>query len=697
LKRYPTPNLRNLGIIAHGGAGKTSLAEAMLFDAGAVDRLGRTDDGNATLDYEPEEIRRKISISVGLAPCEWKDHKINIIDTPGYFDFVGEVKTGLRVADSALVVADAVSGVEVGTELVWDYAQEAGLSRFVFINKMDRENADFFTAVESFRSSFGNGVVPVQMPVGAEARFRGVIDLITMKAYVSAGGATNQTQVEDVPADLRSRADDMRVAVVEAAAEHDDDLLMKYLEGETLTEDEIKKGLRAGVIARKLFPVMCGSAARNTGVQALLDNIVALAPSPEDVGEVRGKSKKTGEEVTRKPADAQPFSALVFKTTADPYVGKLTVFRVYSGVIRSDSQVFNANKGRNERIGQLFTLKGKHQDPTPELWCGDIGAVAKLAETQTSDTLCDEANPVVFEPIKFPHPVYSVAIVPKTKGDEEKIGSGLARLMEEDPTLRVERNAETSQTILSGMGDQHVDVIVERMKRKFGVEVTLKEPLIAYRETIRGSSDVEGRHKKQTGGRGQFGHVLMQFEALPVGTEFEFVDKIFGGAVPRQYIPAVEKGIRECMTEGVLAGYPVVDIRATLYDGSFHAVDSSEMAFKIAASLAFKKGMTEAKPVLLEPIMKVEVTVPEQYMGDVMGDLNKKRGRILGMEPKGRNQVIRATAPAKEMTKYAIDLRSMTQGRGVYTMEFDHYEEVPSNEAERVVEDARKAKEAENK
>ncbi len=697
MKRYSTPNLRNLAIISHGGAGKTSLAEAMLFDAGAVDRLGRTDDGNATLDYEPEEIRRKISISVGLAPCEWNDHKVNIIDTPGYFDFVGDVKAGLRVADSALVVADAVAGVEVGTELVWDYAQESRLPRLVFINKMDRENADFFKAVESFRASFGNGVVPLQIPIGAEAGFKGVVDLISMKAHIQPGGASNQAQVEDVPEDLLSRAEEMRVAVVEAAAEHDDDLLMKYLEGETLTEDEIKKGLRAGVLARKVFPVMCGSAAKNLGVQPLLDNIVALASSPEDAGETQGKSPKTGQDVTRKPADTEPFSALVFKTTADPYVGKLTIFRVYSGVIRSDSSVYNANKERSERIGQLFTLKGKHQDPAPELWCGDIGAVAKLVETQTGDTLCDESNPVVFEPVKFPHPVHSVAIMPKAKGDEDKIGNGLARLMEEDPTLRVERNAETSQIILSGMGDQHVDVTVERMKRKFGVEVTLKEPLIAYRETIRGSSDVEGRHKKQTGGRGQFGHVLMQFEPLPAGTQFEFVDKIFGGSVPRQYIPAVEKGIRECMNEGVLAGYPVVDIRAILHDGSYHPVDSSEMAFKIAASLAFKKGITEARPVLLEPIMRVEVTVPEQFMGDVMGDLNKKRGRILGMEPKGRNQVIRATVPAKEMTKYAIDLRSITQGRGVYTMEFDRYEEVPSSESERIIEEAKKTKEAEAK
>jgi elongation factor G len=697
MKRYPTEKLRNLGIIAHGGAGKTSIAEAMLFDSGVVDRLGRTDDGNATLDYDPEEIRRKISISLGLAPFEWKGTKINILDTPGYFDFVGEVKAALRVVDGVLLVTDAVAGVEVGTALVWGYADDAHLARMAFVNKMDRDNADFFKVLSALQTSFGEKVIPIQIPIGAEAGFKGVVDLVSMKALVHPDGAGNRVEEKPVPADLQSQAEDLRNAVIEAAAENDDDLLMKYLEGEDLTEDEIRKGLRAGVVAGKVCPVLCGSATKNTGMQALLDAVVAYMPSPADTGGVTGQNPKTQQEVTRRPLEIEPFCALVFKTTADPYVGKLTVFRVYSGVIRSDSSTYNINKTRNERIGQLFTLRGKQQEPTQEIWCGDIGAVAKLAETQTGDTLCEEPNPLVLEAMKFPAPVYSVAVVPKSKGDEDKIGAGITRLTEEDPTIKVERNPETFQTILSGMGDLHLDVITERLRRKFGVDVTLKEPRIAYRETVKGSSDVEGRHKKQTGGRGQYGHVYIKFDSLPTGSGFEFADKVFGGSVPRQYIPAVEKGLREAIQEGVLAGYPATDIRATLYDGSFHPVDSSEMAFKIAALLAFKKGCMEARPVLLEPIMSVEITVPDQYMGDVMGDLNKKRGRILGMEPKGPNQIIRALVPASGMLKYAIDLRSMTQGRGVYTMQFDHYEEVPANESEKIVEEAKKAKEAENK
>jgi elongation factor G len=697
MKRYPTENLRNLGIISHGGAGKTSLAEAMLFDAGATDRLGRTDDGNSVLDFDPEEVRRKISISLATAPCEWKNCKINLLDTPGYFDFVGEVKAGLRVADAALVLTDAVAGVEVGTTLVWGYAADMGLPKLIFVNKMDRENADFYKALETIRAEFGKGAVPIQIPIGKETGFKGVVDLVSMKAYTSPADGSKKVDEVAVPQDLMARAEELRAEMIEAAAENDDDILMKYLEGETLTEEEVRKGLRAGVVAGKVFPVMCGAATKNVGVQALLDNIVAYAASPVDRGAVHGKNPKNQEDISRNPGDGEPFSALVFKTSADPFVGKLTVFRVFSGVIKSDSQTYNAVKGRTERIGQLYTMRGKQQETTTEIWAGDIGTVAKLAETQTNDTLCDEGNQIVYEAIKFPAPIYQVAVVPKAKGDEDKISSGINRLTEEDPTIKVERNVETFQTILSGMGDQHLDVITERLKRKFGVEVQLTEPIIAYRETIRGKSDVEGKHKKQTGGRGQFGHVYIKFEALPVGGGFEFVDEIFGGSVPRQYIPAVEKGLRECLVEGVLAGYPVTDIRATLYDGGFHPVDSSEMAFKIAASLAFKKGIMDARPVLLEPIMVVEVMVPDEYMGDVMGDLNKKRGRILGMEPRGRTQVIRATVPAATMMRYAIDLRSMTQGRGVFTMQFDHYEEVPGNEAEKIIEEAKKAKEAEEK
>jgi len=695
MKRYSIDRIKNIGLISHGGAGKTSLAEAMLYITGATDRLGRADEGNTVMDYDPEEIRRKVSISTALAPAEWAGYKVNIVDTPGYFDFVGEVKAALRIVDGLIVLVDSVAGVEVGTELVWSYADERRIPRVVLINKMDRENANFDASLESLRQVFGTKVIPIQLPIGAESSFKGVVDLVEMKAITYPDGNGQKPVVGDVPADLRARAEEARAALVEAAAENDDEMLMKYLDGEELTIDEVKKGIRMGVLAGKIVPVLCASSLRNIGTQPILDAIVSYLPSPADVGPEKGVNPKTGEEVVREPREDAPFAALVFKTMADPYVGRLNVFRVFSGVLKSDSQAFNASKDRLERIGQIFVLKGKSQEPVPEIGAGDIGAVAKLAETTTGDTLCDPANPVTFEPVRFPSPIFSVAVQPKSKGDEEKIGSGLARLSEEDPTIHVERNPQTLQTILSGMGELHLEITTERLKRKFGVDVTLDAPKIPYKETIRGTTKVEGKHKKQTGGRGQYGHVFLELAPLEPGKEFEFVDKIFGGAVPRQYIPAVEKGVREAMQEGVLAGYPVTDIRVTLYDGSYHPVDSSEMAFKIAASMAFKKGCLEAKPIILEPIMSVEVMVPDQFMGDVMGDLNKKRGRILGMEPHGRNQVIKALVPLAEMARYAIDLRSITQGRGVYKMEFSHYEECPSNVAEAVIEQAKKEKERE--
>ncbi|NPV71731.1 MAG: elongation factor G [Firmicutes bacterium] len=697
MKQYTAETIKNVGLISHGGAGKTSFAEAMLFDAGMVDRLGRTEDGNTTMDYDPEEIRRKVSISTSIAPAEWNGVKINILDTPGYFDFVGEVKSALRVVDSVLVLVDAVAGVEVGTELVWQYADERHLPRMVVINKMDRENANFDSTLATLKQAFGGKVVPLQMPVGQEASFRGVIDLVDVRAVTYQDGQGQKPQSGDIPADLKGRAGELRDSLIEAAAEGDDEILMKYLDGNELTAEEIRTGLRKGVMVGKIVPVLCASSTKNVGIQPVMDAIVNYLPSPAGAGEVRGLNPRTKEEETRKCAKDAPFSALVFKTMADPYVGKLTVFRVYSGTLKSDTQTYNASKDRTERIGQLFVLKGKQQEAVPEVGTGDIGAVAKLQETTTNDTLADAAKPVVYEPTKFPAPIFSVAVQPKAKGDEEKIGSSLARLTEEDPTLKVERNAQTLQTILSGMGELHLDITTERLKRKFGVDVTLGAPRIPYKETIRGNTKVEGKHKKQTGGRGQYGHVFLELEPLEPGKEFEFVDKIFGGAVPRQYIPAVEKGVREAMVEGVLAGYPVTNLRVTLYDGSYHPVDSSEMAFKIAASMAFKKGCLEARPVMLEPIMNVEVLVPDQFMGDVMGDLNKKRGKILGMEPRGRNQVIKALAPLAEMSRYAIDLRSITQGRGVYSMEFSHYEEIPSNVAEQVIEQAKKEKEAQSK
>ncbi|MGE5588509.1 MAG: elongation factor G [Clostridia bacterium] len=693
LKRYRTEDLRNVALIAHGGAGKTSLAEAILYDAGAIDRLGRVDDGTSTMDYDPDEIRRKISISTSVAPLEWKGVKVNLIDTPGYADFVGEVKSGLRVADSAIVAVCAVSGVEVGTENVWKFADERGLPRAIVVTKLDRENADFFKTVDAVRGAFGNRCVPVQIPIGSQDSFRGVVDLIRMKAIVYKDGAGANYEETDIPADLAGQARELRDALVEIAAESDDELIEKYLEGNELTQEEIVKGFRAGVVQGKVYPILCASALRNIGVQPVIDAIVSLLPSPVEAGAVEGKAPGSDEKAVRAPEDGAPLAALVFKTTADPFVGKISMFRVYSGLLRSDSQVYNITKDAQERIGQVFFMKGKQQEPAGEVGAGDIAAVAKLSVTATGDTFTDKANPIVLPGIDFPKPTLAMAMKPKSKGDEEKIGSGLARLAEEDPTVVVRRDVETSETIVEGMGEVHIEVIAEKLKRKFGTDVVLETPKVPYRETIRGTAKVEGKHKKQTGGRGQYGHVFLELEPLPPGGEFEFVDKIFGGAVPRQYIPAVEKGVRESLQEGVLAGYPVVDVKVTLYDGSYHPVDSSEMAFKIAASMAFKKGVMEAHPVLLEPIMNVQVVVPENQMGDVMGDLNKRRGRIMGMEPHGKYQVIKAQAPMAEMFKYAIDLRSITGGRGSYSMEFSHYEEVPAQISQQIIEKAKKEKE----
>ncbi|MCR4402297.1 MAG: elongation factor G [Firmicutes bacterium] len=693
MKRYRTEDLRNVALIAHGGAGKTSLAEAILYDAGAIDRLGRVDDGTSTMDYDPDEIRRKISISTSVAPLEWKGVKINLIDTPGYADFVGEVKSGLRVADSALVAVCAVSGVEVGTENVWRFADERGLARAIVVTKLDRENADFFKTVDAVRGAFGNRCVPVQIPIGSQDSFRGIVDLITMRAIVYKDGAGTKYEETDIPADLSGRARELRDALVEIAAEGDDELIEKYLEGSELTQEEILKGFRTGVVQGKVYPILCASALRNIGVQPLIDAIVSLLPSPAEAGVVEGKTPGSDEKAVRAPEDGAPLAALVFKTTADPFVGKISMFRVYSGLVRSDSQVYNVTRDSQERIGQVFFMRGKQQEPAGEVGAGDIAAVAKLSVTATGDTFTDKANPIVLPGIAFPKPTLAMAMKPKSKGDEEKISSGLARLAEEDPTVVVRRDVETSETIVEGMGEVHIEVIAEKLKRKFGTDVVLETPKVPYRETIRGTAKVEGKHKKQTGGRGQYGHVFLELEPLPPGGEFEFVDKIFGGAVPRQYIPAVEKGVRESLQEGVLAGYPVVDVKVTLYDGSYHPVDSSEMAFKIAASMAFKKGVMDARPVLLEPIMNVQVVVPENQMGDVMGDLNKRRGRIMGMEPHGKQQIIKAQVPMAEMFKYAIDLRSITGGRGSYSMEFSHYEEVPAQISQQIIEKTRKEKE----
>ncbi|GEA15347.1 MAG: elongation factor [Moorella sp. (in: firmicutes)] len=680
MKVYPSTNIRNVGIVAHGGAGKTSLTEALLYNTGATKRLGRVDEGNTVTDYHPEEIKRKVTINTSLAFAEWQDHKINILDTPGYSDFFGDVVSALRVVDSVLVVVSAVAGVEVQTEVVWEEAEARHLPRLAYVNKMDRENANFQKAVESMRERLSGRIVPVQLPIGAAETFSGVIDILNQKAYTYNDNGNEKEG--PVPAEYADEVASLREALVEAAAEGDDELLMKYLEGEELTPDEVRLGLKKAIAEGKVVPVLCGSALKNMGVKPLLDYIVDYLPSPVDV------AGKTAAELEK-----ESLAALVFKTLADPYVGRLSMFRVYSGILKSDSSVYNANRESEEKIGQLFALQGKNQVAVAEMRPGDMGAVAKLQVTTTGDTLSAKADPVQLEGINFPEPTLPVAIRPKSKGDEDKLSNALARLLEEDPTLRLSKNTETRETILTGMGESHLDITLERLQRKFGVEVEMSTPRVPYRETIRTSvTRVEGKHKKQTGGHGQYGHVFIDMAPLP-DKEFEFTETIFGGAVPRQYIPAVEKGIREAMQEGILAGYPVTNIKVNLADGSYHTVDSSEMAFKIAAGIAFRKAVEQAKPVLLEPIMNVEITVPEQFMGDIMGDLNSRRGRILGMEPKGKNQVIRAQVPLAEMYRYAINLKSITQGRGHFKMDFAQYEEVPANIAEKIIQEARREKE----
>ncbi|CVK19863.1 elongation factor G [Sporomusa sphaeroides] len=689
MKEYKSDKLRNVGIVAHGGSGKTSLTEAMLFNSGAVNRLGRVDDGSATTDFEPEEVKRKVTINTALAPCEWRDHKINFIDTPGYADFVAEVKSALRAVDSTLIVLCAASGVEVETEKVWNYASELGLPRIGFINKMDRENADFYSVVDSMKEKFGNGVVPVQLPIGAQDTFKGIVDLITMKAYLAEKNGKEYIE-SDIPADILEQAEAARMVLIEAAAEGNDELLTKYLEGEELTDDEVVSGLLTGISQAKVFPVLCGSAVKNIGIQQALDSIVKYLPAP-GISPVIGYHPVTKEPVERSIGD--PFSGIVFKTTADPFVGRLSYIRLYSGSIKPDSTLYNATKDKAERIGTLFTLRGKQQDPVTAVHAGDIVVVAKLQETGTGDSLSDKDKPILFETISYPKPMFVRAIEAKNKGDEDKIGQALARLMDEDPTFKVRKDVETHQLLVYGMGELHLDIMTERMKRKFGVETLLTNPRIPYRETIRGSAKVEGKHKKQSGGHGQYGHVWLQLDPLAPGAQFEFVDSIFGGSVPRQYIPAVEKGVRDALNGGVLAGYPMVDVKVTLTDGSYHTVDSSEMAFKIASTMALRKGALQAKPVLLEPIYAVEVIVPESYMGDVIGDLNTKRGRIQGMEPIGGGLgKIKAQVPMAEMFRYSIDLRSITQGRGNFDMSFSHYEDVPARIAENIIASAKKDK-----
>lgn len=680
MDNYQSGQIRNVVLLSHNGAGKTSLSEAMLFQAKAITRLGKVDDGATTSDYDPEEVKRKISLNTSLLPFEWNKTKINILDAPGYADFVGEVKAALRVAEGAVIVVCAASGVEVGTELVWQYAEDKGVPRILFVNKIDRDNADFFKTLEQLETTFGKKCVPIQLPIGSESNFEGVLDLITAKP-------------SDAPSNLGDKVAAFRDKVAEAAAETDDDLIAKYLEGEELTEEELHRGLRAATTEGKVVPVMVGSALQNKGVAELMNAVCSYLPSPKDKGKITAQNAKTRQEEAIEPEDAAPLSALVFKTTADPYVGKLTYLRVYSGAINSDSSVWNANKNRAERIGQLYRIRGKAQEPVSRIAAGDIGAVSKLAETGTNDTLCDKEHPLLLDTIEFPAPTLSVAVYPKTKADMDKLGPALGRLSEEDSTIAVHKDTVTAETIVSGMGEAHVDVSVEKIKRKFGVELKIDTPKIPYKETITVPVKAEYKHKKQTGGHGQYAHVLLELEPLPRGAGSEFGAKVVGGSVPKNYIPAVEKGVNEALNEGVLAGYPVTDLKVKLYDGSYHSVDSSDIAFKLASSHALRKGVSEGQPVLLEPIMNVQITIPDSFTGDVMSDLNGKRAKVLGMTPGGGINVIDAQVPLAEVLRYAIDLRSITQGRGGYTMEFSHYEEVPQHITQSIISESKKESE----
>lgn len=675
MKSYQTSQIRNIGIVAHGGAGKTSLVEAMLFNTGAINRLGRVEDGTTTSDFHPEETKKQITIHTSLVPCEWKDTKLNLLDTPGFSDFISDVKGVLRVVDGALFVVCSVAGVEVQTEIIWTMASDANLPKIIFLNKMDRENANFDKAFAEIQQTLPGNCIPIQLPIGAAETFSGYVDVIAQKAYsFKADGEISEISVPD---DLADALGSYREKLVEASAEMDDAALEKYLNGDELSEQEIMGGLKAGIKAGKITPVLCGSATKNMGIKQAMNFLAEFFPAPED-------------------KSAEPLSALVFKTLVDPFVGKMNFVRIFSGTLKAENPVFNATKDKAEKVGQVLYVRGKNQEPTPQVTCGDIAVMVKLQDTNTNDTLCAKEKCQKLEPIVFPIPTYSVAIAPKSKGDEDKLGNAITRMLEEDPALRVEKNVETHQTILTGMGETHLDITLDKLKRKFGVDVGMTDPRVPYRETIKATVKVEGKHKKQTGGHGQFGHCWLRIEPLAEG-DFEFDQEIFGGSVPRQYIPAVEKGVREAMVEGILAGYPVTNVKVVLYDGSYHNVDSSEMAFKLAGSQAFKKGALQAKPVLLEPIATVEVVVPESFMGDIISDFNTKRGRILGMEPGDRFTTVKAQVPLSEMYRYSIDLKSITQGRGSFSMAFSHYEEVPAMLSDKIVAKAKADKEAAEK
>ncbi|HEY5674419.1 MAG TPA: elongation factor G [Malonomonas sp.] len=683
--KYDTEKLRNLGIVAHNSAGKTSLVEAILFNTGMTDKLGKVDDGSSSMDFEEEEIKRRATLSASLNHCTWNDYSLHIVDTPGVSNFLHDTRRCLRVLGGAVVIVSAISGTKSQTKQIWGWCDSFEIPRIAFVNKMDKDRADFIKAVDDMEKSLGARGVIVTMPIGAEAGFKGTIDLVKMRARIYKFDQKGTFDEVDIPAELMSEANRLRDLLLEAVAEADDELMEKYLEGETLSEAEILRGLREGTLTSVFTPVFCGSATANIGIRQLLDYITVCLPSPVDKGVQIGLKPNSDEPVERKPDEAEPFSAMVFKTINDPYAGKLSLMRVYSGTLAPDTVVYNPNKDEKERIGNIFEMEGKKQVAMQLAAAGDIIAVPKLKVTSTGDTLCDLKAQIMYEPLVPLKPIISFALEGKNKGDEDKVYTGLQRLMEEDPTLRVTRDEETKEMVLSGMGQIHLEVAVERLKRKYGADVILKEPKVPYRETIRLSTKVQGKYKKQSGGRGQFGDVWIEVEPLPRGSGYEFVDKVVGGSVPRNYIPAVDKGIVEAMKHGVLTKNQVVDVRVSLYDGSYHSVDSSEMAFKVAGSMAFKKAMEACKPILLEPIMVMEITVPDDCMGDVIGDLNSRRGKVVGVEPQTNTQVIRAEVPMAEVLRYAPELRSMTSDRGMFSMEFSKYEEVPSHQTAKIL------------
>ena len=685
-RRVSLDRTRNIGIMAHIDAGKTTTTERILFYTGVSHRMGEVHDGAATMDWMEQERERGITITSAATTCHWKDYRINIIDTPGHVDFTIEVERSLRVLDGAVTVFDSVQGVEPQSETVWRQADKYRVPRIAFMNKMDRIGADFFASVQSMVDRLGATPVPIQLPIGREGDFKGTIDLVTMKAYVYDDESLGaKYKVEEIPANLLDQAKEYREKMLELVAEHDEQVLEKYLNGDALSEEEIKKAIRAGAISMKVTPILCGASFKNKGVQQLLDGVVDFLPSPLDIPPVTGVDPANGKELLRHASDSDPFSALAFKIMTDPFAGQLTYFRVYSGTLKTGTSVYNITKNTKERIGRLLKMHANKREDIDEVYAGDIAAAVGLKGATTGDTLCDEKHPVLLEVMKFPEPVISMAIEPKTKQDQEKLGFSLQKLAQEDPSFRVRTDEETAQTIISGMGELHLEIIVDRLMREFKVEANVGKPEVAYRETIRRHAEAEGKYIKQTGGRGQYGHVVLTVEPSEAGAGFQFVNKVVGGSIPREYIPAIEKGVRERMETGVLAGYPMRDVRVTVIDGSYHDVDSNEMAFKIAASMGFQDACKRADPAVLEPIMKVEVLVPQEYMGDVIGNLNGRRGKVQGIKVRAGSQAIDAAVPLSEMFGYATDLRSRTQGRATYSMEFDRYEQVPKQIAEQII------------